>query len=139
MDLNHWKYFLLIEHDFIETSRYVELTPKNFDTYSIEFTKIIFTSCSEIDVLCKQLCSVIGDPKADDIVKYRTCITKKFGGLPSTTIDVTPQITLQPWDKWASVQTPDWWKDYNSIKHERTINFERSNLKTTLNCVSALM
>src|SRR5438105_12687800 len=120
MDLNHWKYFLLIENDFIKTTRYVEPALKNFSTYSIEFTKIIFTSCSEIDVLCKRLCSVSGDPTADDIVKYRTCLMKKFGALPSTTIDVTPQITLQPWGKWASNLTPEWWKDYNSIKHERT-------------------
>ena len=139
MDFKHWKYFLLLEQDFINTMRYVELSPNNFQTYSIEYTKLILTACSEIDILCKQLCSIIGNDKADNIKDYETCILTKYPKFFSNTITLTPEITLTPWANWQNNASPKWWKDYNAIKHERINNFEKSNLFTTINCLSALM
>ena len=71
----HWNYFLAIEKDLENLSRYVEFDEKNLDTFSIELTHILFSASSEVDVIIKQLCNLI-DPitKAENINDYRNII-----------------------------------------------------------------
>ena len=60
---SYWQYFLAIEADFAATARYVEICQDNFDTYSVEYAKLLLASSSETDVLCKVLCKEL-DPDA---------------------------------------------------------------------------
>lgn len=52
----HWNYFLAIEKDLENLSRYIEFDESNLKTYSIELTHILFSASSEVDVVMKQLC-----------------------------------------------------------------------------------
>lgn len=58
----HWRYFIALEQDLEGTTRYVEPAEDNFKTYSVEFTRLLLSACSEIDVVCKVLCQKI-DPR----------------------------------------------------------------------------
>jgi hypothetical protein len=40
----HWNYFIALERDLETTTRYVEFTPANFSTYSIEFAHLLFAA-----------------------------------------------------------------------------------------------
>ena len=51
----HWQYFLAIEADMENTTRYVQPTGDNFKTYSIEFASILLSAGSEIDVVAQVL------------------------------------------------------------------------------------
>ena len=55
----HWSYYMSLEDDLIETSRYVEICEDNFDTYSTRFTRLMLSAASEVDVVAKILCGQI--------------------------------------------------------------------------------
>ena len=57
--LLHWNYFLALEADVENLSRYIEFKKDNFRVYSIEIAHILLASSSEVDVVAKQLCNEI--------------------------------------------------------------------------------
>jgi hypothetical protein len=59
LPLNHWNYFLPLESDLKNISRYIEIHPKNFKTFSIGLTQLFLATCSEIDVILKEICKIV--------------------------------------------------------------------------------
>ena len=51
---------------------------------------------------------------------------------------MTPVLLIQPYKKWQERQTPDWWSDYNSIKHERTEHEKLATLDNSINIIAGL-
>ena len=47
----HWNYFLAVEADLIELSRFVEFNPKNYNCFSVEMAKLLMASAGEVDVV----------------------------------------------------------------------------------------
>lgn len=76
----HWNYFLTLDVDTANLSRYVEFTEDNFEAHSVEMARILLAAASEVDVVAKLLCRNI-DPnsKAGNINDYRTEI---IGAVP---------------------------------------------------------
>lgn len=60
----YWNYAELINEELGKTAQYVEPDKENYNTYSLAYTKIILSACSEIEVVCKLLCQQI-DPQKD--------------------------------------------------------------------------
>jgi hypothetical protein len=138
--LIHWNYFLTLDADTATLSRYVEFREDNFNSYSVEMARILLAAASEVDVVAKMLCKNI-DPtsKSCKINHYRNEITHAFPAVSSMAATIPRYaLTLHPWDNWTQNETPVWWHDYNAVKHERNANFQRANLKNTLNSVGAL-
>ena len=139
--LIHWNYFLSLESDVLNLSRYVDFSQMNFECYSIEITRILFASASEVDVVAKAICKTI-DPKskADNILKYQDVITKHSKTIGSFKV-LIPRFGLEfePWINWNSPKTPpDWWNAYNKVKHQRDQYFAMGTLKNCLNSVAGL-
>jgi len=86
MKYPHWQYFLSIECEIINISKYIEICSKNYKTFSIELVKLFLTICSEIDVVAKLLCKNVDlkmynhltGKKNANISIYRTIICKHF-------------------------------------------------------------
>lgn len=136
----HWQYFLAIEADIENTTRYVQPTRDNFSAYSIEFARILLGAGSEIDVVARVLCRKLdGQSRADNIEKYIEQITAKFPLLP-TMRAVVPRygFFLEPWRDWERGITPSWWKSHNNVKHERNAHFSDANLENALLAVAGL-
>ena len=126
--------------DAVRVSRYVEFHAANFQTYSVEFARLYLAAGSEVDVVGKQLCLKF-DPtsKADNIDKYRKEILAKLPELPKVTVDLPRHaLTFTPWKDWTAGRNPSWWRDYNSVKHERHVQFPKANLENTLNALAGL-
>lgn len=146
--LHHWSYFLNLEKDFITLTRYIEVDILNFKTYSFELSKILQLSCSEIDTVCRQLCNEI-DPlndyfddttKSGNIALYKKVIFKKFPMLPNSIINIPKlQIDIYPWLDWKTIDSPNWWTNYNKVKHYRHSCFDKANLESVIYSLSALM
>ena len=136
----HLKYFLAIEDELINCSKYVEFNSNNYSTYSIEFAKLIMTSSSEIDSVFKELCKAISptsNPK--NITEYYPIIIGKYPKFTEIEIEVFKyNISFKPWENWNDTVRPSWWRGYNEIKHERELNFEKANLENTLYSIGAL-
>lgn len=138
----HWAYYISLEDDLIETSRYVEICEDNFDVYSTQFTRLLLAAASEVDVVAKELCRQI-DP-ADtyaNINDYRKAIVPKFPAIPNIQVGIQwNPVRLKPWESWGMPPSsnPKWWRAYNGVKHERNTSFRSANLRNTLGAIAGL-
>jgi hypothetical protein len=136
----HWNYFLAIERDVDELSRYVEFHENNFKCFSIEIARILLVSAAEVDVVCKQVCQAVdANSSADSINNYRDELLRVYPAIPQFKI-LLPRsgLTLTPWDEWSNNRVPVWWTAYNKTKHDRNSEYEEANLKNALNAVAGL-
>lgn len=137
---NHWNYFLALVEDFGKTMRYVDVHHNNYETYSIEFAKIIILSCQETDVIMKMLCRII-DPSLScgGINAYYSIISNEYLEFKNEEVRIPYyQLILKPWENWTASLAPEWWTANNKIKHHRNSHFHLANLKMALNSLAAL-
>jgi len=142
MSLPFWDYFLSIEADLEKCSRFVHFSEDNYETYSIEFARIIMASSSEFDTVIKLICnSIDASRKPDNMPAYYPILHSKYPKFTTFEVNVPRyKLTLYPWKEWTVNQRPDWWsKGYNKIKHERDQYFEKANLFNALSSVSGLL
>ena len=134
MKYPHWQYYKSILNDLEVLSRYVEISQDNYETYSIELTKILLSVCSEVDVVAKLLCASANQIESPDNIKsYQKILLAKFPGLPDVEVSIPKySISFKPWEEWPQDKTPKWWNDYNKVKHERDKHFRDGNLKNVL-------
>lgn len=137
----HWSYFLAIEKDLENTSRYVEFCEDNFTTYSIEYTHLLLSASSEIDILLKHLCGILApNEKRNNIDDYRNVILKYLPEICNEEIIIRRYgMIFKPWESWEENKTPDWWGSYNSVKHKRNESLKDANLRNAVNSVGALL
>ena len=141
MGLPHWEYFLSIESDLANCSRFVEFCSENFKTHSTEFARIIMASCSEFDTVIKMLCkSIDQNKKPGNILDYYTIVISKYPTFVNFTTHIPRfNMLLKPWNTWSDTSSPVWWTGYNKIKHERDKFFEKANLENTIMAVAGLL
>lgn len=157
----YWKYYLILEKNFLDTEQYLAIDELNFSAFSNEYIKQYQIICSEIDVIAKSYCREL-DPtfRGKAINTYCKCVTDSNSDFESRKIKLKDShIELFPWKDWtytSEPQTngnlkiisnnPDWWQKYNKIKHTRTtINSETglpyyklANQKNVLHSLAAL-
>jgi hypothetical protein len=138
-----WFYFLSIEKDFVQTLDFVHLHPANAKTFSNEYAKLLLLIGSEVDVVAKMLCRKIApDKKAGDIDDYRSIIMAQFAGMNTVEIEIPKfNMKVQPWLIWDPkiAKSPDWWRAYNNVKHERDKCFPDANQVNTLYALCGLL
>lgn len=146
--MNHWRFFLSLERDFIELQDFIEITPANFNVYSLQLSKILQSSCAEIDSVLRLLCSQVDSScnfaNAHDrngkIHEYSKVILKRFPDFKKAEIFLPHLIeSVQPWSGWSQKKAPDWWRSYNLVKHYRHSNFSEATLKNVIHSMCALM
>ncbi|WES96498.1 hypothetical protein P2W68_16825 [Chryseobacterium arthrosphaerae] len=137
----HWNYFLAIEKDFENISRYVEFAEANNSTFSIEFGRIIMAASQEIDGIMKKICNIIqADSNARNVDDYKNIIKQDLPELIQEEVfTIRFGMSSKPWINWKDDINPDFWKSNNKIKHDRTNHFEEANLKNAFNAVGALL
>ena len=132
-----WYYFLSIEKDFVRTIDFVFLSAANGKAYSHEYAKLLLLIGSEVDVIAKRLCKKVSpSDRAENIDDYRKVITNAFPGMHEIEIDIARfGLKIKPWLSWSGPSSPDWWRAYNNVKHERDKNFPNANQENTLNAL----
>lgn len=166
----YWKYYISLEKQFLETERYVEFDYiNNGKTYSMEFMKLFQAVCSEIDVVGKKLAQISNEAfspnKKTGINEWWFYITKNYPDFSERKCILLGRKVLQPWKRFDVLenpnenakkfilnerskpkgQTPSWWNDYNSVKHNRTgtyknnvSNYTKANLQNLFSSFAAL-
>lgn len=134
-----WNYFLSIEKDLSETSRYIEPEGQE-DTYSFEFYKIIMLSCAEVETAFKYLCNLI-DPskKCGEISKYKEVILSKYPKICDCEV-VVPRWkskSLCPFKGWDSGSLT-WWSAYQHLKHSRFTKISEATYQNAVSSLAAL-
>ena len=137
----HWNYYLTLVKDLRTISDYVEFDQTNYDTYSVELSKLLMAASSEVDVVLKQLCNTLYKRKKHkNIEDYHKTITSYLAGdFANETVHIPLHgLVLNPWSNWNGTTNPLWWKAYNAVKHERNNHFAQATLKNVLNAMAAL-
>lgn len=139
--LLHWNYFLALESDLARLSRFVEFNEGNFDTYSIEMVHLLLATCSEVDVVMKQLCEMQPTHAHESNMDEYRALLANLADPALSNVRVSMSrfgLELTPWANWSNDENPDWWRDHNKVKHTRAKHYQRANLKNVLNAVSGL-
>ena len=150
----HWSYYLVLEKDFLDTERYISFDfgdnymylsqeptdIANSNTFSNEFVKQYQAICSEVDVILKSICKELGNNNANTMREYTDKVLRNWNNLPNQKVKLNT-IELQPFQNWSpspTYKSPDWWRPYNGVKHERLENFRNANLKNVANALAGL-
>ena len=114
----YWKQYIMIEKEFKTSIKYVAVDHCNFSTYSDVYAKLLLLIGSEVDVVAKEICKEINmTSTAEKISSYQPEICSRFPEFESV-ITACSDIDLHPWQGWSN-SSPDWWKIYNGLKHNR--------------------
>ena len=138
--LSHWNYFLAVEEDLHQLSRFIEFTSDNFKTHSLELARILFAASAEVDVIAMQLCEqLVPGCRVSKMNEYTNLLSEHLPVLGEVTA-ITPRhgLKFQPWTNLQQRLVPDWWRAYNEVKHHRHEKFESANLSNALNAVAGL-
>src|SRR5688500_7110661 len=138
---HHWNYFLAIERDLENISRYIEFANANLETYSVELTHLLLSASSEVDVVMKQLCSLL-DPtrQTNNIDDYRAVIQATLPSLIGEEITIERYgLKFKPWINWNGTTNPDWWRSHNNVKHQRNNYFHEANFKNKIYSIGSLL
>lgn len=141
IDFKQWQYYLSLEEDFIRTLRFVELDKDNFDTYSIEFSKLLLLIGAEFESVTKELIhSVDATFKIGDISDIKGGILKYFPEFCENEVRIPKyKFSHLPFNGWNNGEKLMWWDSYNSLKHNRLGNFKQANLETILYSIGGLL
>lgn len=134
---NYWNYYLILEERVISSFRYVELNENNFKTYSIEFLSLLLSIGSEVDVAFKEVLNISNDNKSG-IKKYLNGVSQNHPEIIEIEVKtITGNIKFKPFmtDKSGTLQ---WWKIYNSLKHNRTEKYQDATLQYVLYALGGL-
>jgi hypothetical protein len=139
LPLSHWNYFLALESDLKNIARHVEIHKANYKTFSISLTQLLMASCSEIDVILKEVAKLTTLRKAKYIYDFFEVLSENVPRIFDKKVSIPLyQIDLKPFEKWTSEVPPEWWTAYNNVKHHRNTNYSDANLENCLNAMGAL-
>ncbi len=138
--LGFWNYYLAIEDDLRNLTRFIDFSNKNLSTYSIELARLLLAAASEVDVILKKFCILLDNAKSPgNINDYKNIIIDKCDDIINEEIIIHRYgLKTKPLSNWGNDKNPDWWKSYNNVKHERNLYFKEANLKNTINAIGAL-
>jgi hypothetical protein len=136
----HWNYFLVLESDLEQLSKYIEFADSNFKTYSQKLAHLLLAAGSEVDVVLKGICKKIDSQfKNENIECYRELINSEFPKLHELNVRLPRYgLEISPWDNWKNNKTPKWWRDYNQVKHNRDEYFSKANLWNAIASMAGL-
>lgn len=133
----YWRYYGLLEEDFKNTIRFVSLEKDNYETYSIEYARLLQAICSEIDVIFKTICN----KDKGNINEYAKIIITKDKQFINNIVCLKMYnrgIKIKPFECWTENNPPEWWTAYNKIKHHRSDEMKKATMKNTLYAISGL-
>jgi len=140
-DFKQWQYFLTLENDFLTTLKFVELDKKNFDTFSIEFSKLLLLIGAEFESVSKTLLKhVEPDVTVGDILDIKAGLLKHFSRICENEVRVPKfKLSFFPFKDWDKGSKLKWWDGYTQIKHNRLTNFEHAKLENVLFSIGSLL
>ena len=150
---SYWNYYLEIEQQLYEIRRYIDLSSKNNNTFSMELLKLLHSICSELDVVAKVIDShIYSDFDGGNMNKWDYYLQQAFPHLSDLIVLFNDDYEIQPWKCCKHIKketeytdngkkktkisynldekckTPQWWNAYNKSKHERTSPYNNNSI-----------
>ena len=136
-----WRYYLRLEEEFYSTLNYFEFSKDNFQTYSKEYDKLLLSIGSEVDIVFKNLCMIVNpECHVNKIPEYAEILCN-YEGLTDASVEFSySKEGYTPFAGWSPDNSPQWWRAYNCIKHDRTNsdNEKKGNLENVFLALAGL-
>ena len=141
---NYNSSFELLLKDFFQILEFIEPANKNKNTFSHRIYGLLLRVCTDFESLAKDLLIEAGynkNPKDMTVSDYKTLETKLC--LENVKVIFIPwqpkPLNLTPFKKWStSKPTLSWYKQYNTVKHNRLAEFSQANLNTLIESIAGL-
>ncbi len=146
-----WDDFCQIESSFKESVRYLPVLPENSNVWSLHYADLLLKIGTVLDSVFRDSISTSDYPDSEKIIMnnlkrddlnmrhYRELYEAK-NNLSSKKIlylHDSPQI-IGPFSAWASDNSLCWWKAYNNVKHDRSLNITEATQQNTINALAGL-
>ena len=134
----------LIMRDIYDCYNYVEPSDNNLKVYSHRFYELLLRICTEFESNCKGILKANGYNKESysidkDYFKINNaCLLNEYKVIyPRWESD----HTFLPFESWSnSTYKPlQWYKDYNSVKHNRFSEFNKASFENVINAFAGLL
>lgn len=137
--------YYLLEMDLKTIFDYITPSQSNKLTYSHRIYELFLRACTEFENNASALLkannySFSANPNIkNDYFKINKAL-KLNNYEVKLNIWEHSSLVLQPFSEWSGTnyQPLKWYKDYNSVKHDRTANFNLANLENLLNAVAGV-
>jgi hypothetical protein len=146
-----WDEYRHLENDFLESLNFVPLTNEHYNVWSLYYGDLLLRTGSIIDSFFRRSIYSHKLNDAKNIADYRAMQDKSinfgtyqklFGAyynLSSKKIfDLRTYSPIIPFENWNNGRSPQWWDNYNQVKHDRFENRKLATMKTTLDALSGL-
>jgi len=153
--------YKILQSQVIETFQYIEPVSDNKDTYSLRYHQLYGNICAEIETNFRGILKANGYARVDDkgrtVDEARWAIDRDFFKVNSALklheyeiesscceISNSSTDTTKPFDQWSAIINTGlhvplpWWRDHNAVKHYRSADFKRANLKNVLTALAGL-
>ena len=132
-----WNYYLSLESDLSNTSRYIEPAGQE-NTYSFEFAKIIILACTEVESVMRSICFELTNEEKGNIGEYKEVILARFPKIVTAHVSINRLgRDLVPFEGWDTGKLA-WWDAYSTVKHNRGSGFKQANYINAVSALSAL-
>ena len=132
-----WNYFLSLENDLSNTSRYIEPSGQE-EVHSFEFAKLIILSCTEAESLMKIICFELTGEEKGNIGEYKGVILGNLPNIVSAEVSISRLgKNIAPFAGW-NIGALQWWDSYGLIKHSRGNEFDKANYINAVTALSAV-
>lgn len=145
----YWNYYIQLENDFFSYSPYCEIDQCNDNAFSVKYLQLLLSVCGEIDSICKTFCKALDndfDPDTAGIDNYISILREEYPTFATEKVKIIgyKYREMQPWKSIAYGYAPNWWHNYNAIKHHRDqeqngkANYKYANQKNVIDALCAL-
>lgn len=148
--------YVNIEKELRNIFNYIEPDEDNKQTFSFELYSLLLRACTEVELNCKQILEANG---ATPIGKFFTM--SDYKKLEKSSMLSKYKVVYQNWRQRNSdtkeleyirkefypfknfdisiSKSPNWYTDYNSVKHNREGNLEKANLENCMNAIAGIL
>ena len=137
----HWRYYLMLEKRFMESTEYIELHVDNFNAFSNGYALLIQAIGAELDTVFKEFCN-FDTSSRKNIADYAHVVLSGYPDIVNQEIVLQDyNIKIHPFQNWNTAQpgqTLLWWTAFTDTKHNRYDCLHQANQENTLNILGAL-
>lgn len=149
----YWDYYQTLEKEFLSTENFLAIDEINENAYSIAYMKLLLEIGSEVDILSKQLCSIIDcnfNTEQSKMPTYCRTIDRMLPNFRNDSVIIRRKREFTPWLKVFEHcgnrnAEYSWWQIYNGVKHNRNAceygslpTYKMSNQQNVLFALGAL-
>lgn len=144
---SHRKYLIrsyyLLENDLRTLLNYVEPDTANNSTFSHRIYELFLRACTEFETNCKSILTANGYTKGSDFNMIDYFKIDKKARLHEYEVKIlfwNTTMIIKPFDEWNSLtrKSLSWYKDYNTVKHNRSTDFQKANFGNLIKAIAGV-